>query len=93
MLRIKLEVDNDRYEGLEDLLALHGESPSYNSKLGIYTFEIQDCLFLNLLFVLHTYVNNKDNFVGLFDWDNTGLIINFEDKHSISIEVYDFYRE
>ena len=93
MLQIELLVDKGGYKGLEDLLVLHGESPSYNSKLGIYTFEIQDCLFLNLLFVLHIYVNNKDNFVGLSDWDNTALIINFEDEHSISVEVYDFYRE
>ena len=96
MLQIELDVDNDKYKGLEDLLATYCKSLSYDCWLGAYIFEIQNHAFLlSLLFALQTHVNNKDNWVEEeYPWDDDiTLIINFKDEHSVFVKIYDFYVE
>ena len=93
MLQIELDVDKDKYKGLEDLLALYCKSFEYNSQLDTYIFEIQNHLFFDLLFVLQNHVNNKDNWVGEDYWDDIELIIDFKSEHSVCVAIYDSYRE
>ena len=93
MLQIELGVDKGRYKSLEDLLGLYCKSFEYDSQLDTYIFEIQNHLFFDLLFVLQSHVNNKDNWVGEDYWEDIKLIFDFKSEYSVSVLIYDFYIE
>lgn len=93
MLQIQLEVCNDEYIGLKELLSLFTKTYKYDSSEYIYYFDSEDYLFYSMLFAIHKHVNNKDNWVGIGYWDNIQLIVNFKTAESVYIRVYDNYVE